>query len=240
MENIDTSFSWVFGYGSLLWKPGFQHGDIEIGYIEGFSRRFWQGNETHRGRPGRPGRVATLVEDQGERTYGIAMEMGGDLALDYLNNRESKLGGYSQEVTNFYVLNSSKPPIPVLVYLANNLSPSWLGPADPDEIAEQVMASEGPAGHNVEYVIRLAMWVHQVLPTITDKHLFDIEDMILVKIRERGKKLSDYMEVNKSYINGAEFRELNSLGVTVNIARGPLEEYTCSYRKQKCIDCNIL
>ena len=42
------------------------------------------------------------------------------------------------------------------------------------------------------------MWVHQVLPTITDKHLFDIEERILAKIQERGKKLSDYMVVNKN------------------------------------------
>ena len=44
--------------------------------------------------------------------------------------------------------------------------------------------------------------------------------MVLVKIKETGKKLSDYMEVNENYINGAEFKELNSLGVIVNIARG--------------------
>ena len=53
---------WVFGYGSLVWKPGFQPGQLVTGYVEGFARRLWQGNETHRGRPGRPGRVATLVD----------------------------------------------------------------------------------------------------------------------------------------------------------------------------------
>ena len=52
---------WVFGYGSLVWKPGFQPGQLVTGYVEGFARRLWQGNETHRGRPGRPGRVTTLV-----------------------------------------------------------------------------------------------------------------------------------------------------------------------------------
>ena len=42
---------WVFGYGSLCWRPGFEYGDSVIGHIRGFSRKFWQGNSTHRGTP---------------------------------------------------------------------------------------------------------------------------------------------------------------------------------------------
>ena len=85
MEEV-TSL-WVFGYGSLVWKPGFQHGQTAVGHIEGLARRFWQGNETHRGTPGRPGRVATLVEEAGSVTHGLALELKGEEALDYLNNR---------------------------------------------------------------------------------------------------------------------------------------------------------
>ena len=47
----DNSSLWVFGYGSLCWLPGFEYGESVVGHIEGFSRKFWQGNVTHRGTP---------------------------------------------------------------------------------------------------------------------------------------------------------------------------------------------
>ncbi len=65
------------------------------GYVEGYARRFWQGNETHRGQPGQPGRVATLVEEAGTSTYGLALELKGEDALEYLNNRNGDRAQYS-------------------------------------------------------------------------------------------------------------------------------------------------
>lgn len=56
MGSQDASRSlWVFGYGSLCWHPGFQHGASAVGHIEHYVRRFWQGNSTHRGIPGKVG-----------------------------------------------------------------------------------------------------------------------------------------------------------------------------------------
>ena len=86
-----------------------------------------------------PGRVATLIEDRdGGVTYGVAFQLINEAALDYLNNREVALGGYISHITMFQPRDKSRPPIPVLLYVATPSNQHWLGHASVDEIANQV------------------------------------------------------------------------------------------------------
>lgn len=45
----EKTTAWIFGYGSLVWKPGFAYKKSKIGYITGYKRRFWHGDDFYRG-----------------------------------------------------------------------------------------------------------------------------------------------------------------------------------------------
>ncbi|KAH7069322.1 ChaC-like protein-domain-containing protein, partial [Paraphoma chrysanthemicola] len=105
---------WLFGYGSLIWKPPPHYDQRVPGYIEGYVRRFWQASEDHRGTPEAPGRVVTLIDKahwdtltdhhaSTERVWGAAYHIPTQHVAEvrnYLDIRE--INGYSIQFTPFH------------------------------------------------------------------------------------------------------------------------------------------
>ena len=168
---MQRSQLWVFGYGSLVWRPAFPFTARRPAHIRGWRRRFWQGSTDHRGVPGAPGRVVTLLPDPdpGARCYGMAYAVSAGHApavLAQLDHREK--GGYTRDRLALY-LDDGSIIAEGLVYRATPDNPNYLGPAPLDDIAEQVVRSVGPSGPNPEYVLRL----HDALAEmgVDDPHL---------------------------------------------------------------------
>lgn len=164
---------WVFGYGSLVWRPDFPFEEARVATIAGWGRRFWQGSTDHRGVPGAPGRVVTLIEDPLAVCWGRAYLISAgsrDEVIRHLDYREK--GGYSLHETELMFPGSDHLPADGLIYIATQGNPNWLGEAPLPVIAAQVRSSKGPSGENIEYVVELAHALQEI--GAEDPHVFDL------------------------------------------------------------------
>ena len=177
MREVNPGPTWVFGYGSLIYKVDFPFIRREVASITGWQRRFWQGSHDHRGTPEQPGRVVTLTPAAGRICRGVAylVEPG---VFAHLDHREKN--GY-QRVATRILFEKSGPGAPVesvegVFYFAAPDNPAFLGEASIGEIASHIAASHGPSGSNRDYLLRLAAALRELGDG--DEHVMGLESLL--------------------------------------------------------------
>ncbi|MBD3896327.1 gamma-glutamylcyclotransferase [Halomonas sp. ML-15] len=167
----DSAELWLFGYGSLIWKAGFDYLERRPAHIEGWARRFWQASHDHRGTPEAPGRVVTLIRQPGALCQGMAYRIGGEV-LGGLDIREKN--GYLRETTLMHFADGSHAE--GLLYLATQNNAAFLGDAPLDTMARQIATAQGPSGPNRDYLLNLATALEDL--GADDPHVFALADSV--------------------------------------------------------------
>jgi cation transport regulator ChaC len=171
-----TNETWLFGYGSIMWKTGFNFETSELCHVKGWTRRFWQGSTDHRGTPEFPGRVVTLIESASEHCWGTAYRLPACEAtniIEDLDDREK--GGYDR--TELLLTLSSGRTITGITYIAHPHNSNYLGESALEDIARQISSSAGPSGSNKEYILELYQSLKQ--HNIQDGHVQTLAQLIL-------------------------------------------------------------
>ncbi|MEM6706397.1 MAG: gamma-glutamylcyclotransferase [Acidobacteriota bacterium] len=179
---------WIFGYGSLIWRPDFDWVESAPAAIEGWERRFWQGSPDHRGMPHSPGRVVTLIEAPSSRCWGVAYRLSSaateDGTLDDLDDREK--AGYRRLELPLH-LNDGRS-VRGLCYVAAEGNENFLGEASLRQMAQHILDSVGPSGSNVEYLLELATALRRI--GAEDQHVFRLEEQVR-RVLEASERQGD-------------------------------------------------
>ena len=142
---------WVFGYGSLMWRPGFAFEERQPATLHGRRRAFCIYSVHHRGTYERPGLVLGLAP--GGATRGMAYrvaEAGWPEVYGYLREREQPTETYV-ESTAFVRLADGRR-VPVLVFLSDVAHPQWAGALSLTRQADLIAGATGLSGPNVDYL----------------------------------------------------------------------------------------
>lgn len=147
-----TSDLWVFGYGSLMWRPGFAFAEVRPALLTGWHRAFCLYSMHYRGTPAQPGLVLGL--DLGGSCRGLAFRVpAGDaeLAVEYLNERE--LVGYAYDPRTLPIKLEDGSTVPAYTFVADRTHRHYAGNLGLEKSAAIIMDAQGCAGLNRDYLI---------------------------------------------------------------------------------------
>ncbi len=142
---------WVFGYGSLMWKPGFTFEERQIARAYGYRRSLCIRSWVHRGTRERPGLVLGL--DRGGSCKGVAFRVSQqehDSVVAYLRERELVTNVYLERLAPARLADGRW--VKTLIYVADPAHEQFERPSSPEEAAHIVASAAGVSGDNLDYV----------------------------------------------------------------------------------------
>ena len=166
---------WIFGYGSLVWNPGFDYEQCQVATVMGFKRAFWQASHDHRGTQDYPGRVVTLVAEANSQCVGVVFKITHDIdqTLKALDHREKD--GYVRKNLSVVPVGTDVE-LSAVTWIASVDHSSWRGGEPISQTAKVIANATGPSGSNRDYLINL----HQTLKNlqINDEYVSELHELV--------------------------------------------------------------
>jgi cation transport protein ChaC len=145
---------WVFGYGSLMWRPGFEFVEQVPARLIGEHRALCVYSFDHRGTPEKPGLVLGL--DRGGACRGIAFRIAAtrrDDIVDYLRSREQTTNVYREVMRSVWLENEARQRVSALAFVVDRGHVQYAGRLSLAEQLRYVQQGHGRSGNNRDYVL---------------------------------------------------------------------------------------
>lgn len=170
---------WVFGYGSLMWRPGFEYLERRMARLRGYRRAFALRSVRYRGTPEAPGLVLGLDWDPNASCTGMAFRVcptRAEAVRTYLAERELVTRSYF-EVLHPVTLDGGGQ-VDAICYILDRTHPQYCGGLDLAAQAQIIAHAAGPAGTNRDYLHNTV--AHLVELGVEDPALQDLD----LRVRE--------------------------------------------------------
>ncbi|MBT9384655.1 gamma-glutamylcyclotransferase [Pseudooceanicola sp. CBS1P-1] len=154
---------WVFGYGSLLWKPGFDPAERVVARLSGYARSFCMTSIHHRGSEEEPGLVLALDPAEGAGCTGLALRVAPgeeDHVLAYLRERELVSSAYLEKSLPVDLTDGRQ--VEALTYVINPGHRQYCGGLPLEEQAQVIAHAHGGMGPNSEYLWNTARHLEEI------------------------------------------------------------------------------
>jgi cation transport protein ChaC len=163
---------WVFGYGSLIWRPGFEFVERVEARLVGAHRSLCVYSFDHRGTPERPGLVLGL--DQGGACRGMAYRVSAGKraeTIKYLRAREQTTMVYRESIRSVWLRDSPERRVSALCFVVDRGHTQYAGRLSLDQQLHHVRQGHGRSGANRDYVLATVAALEELGLRETELHL---------------------------------------------------------------------
>ena len=154
---------WVFGYGSLLWNPGFEVAEQVVATLPGYARSFCMRSIHHRGTEEDPGLVLALDKEPAHVCEGVALAVKAGTeaqTLTYLRERELISSAYLERDLEIDLTDGRR--VTAVVYVINPDHVQYCGGLPLEDQAHIIAQAVGGMGPNTEYLFNTAQHLAKI------------------------------------------------------------------------------